>query len=160
TGATINGLTVDPRDIMTAYAMTAGTQNDHVFKTTNAGVSWTSVSATLPHVVAYSMAIDPRPSPGAPNGKLYVGTDVGVYVSSDGGTTWQRLGMGMPNVPAVDVEFDPVWEKVVVATQGRGTFQISTDVLGPKVTAVSPATPVAPGLSAVVVNFGQPIDPR
>jgi hypothetical protein len=160
TNARINGITVDPRDPKTAYVMTGGTQPDHVFKTTDAGVTWTDISATLPQVPAYAMAIDPRSSPGSPSGKLFLGTDVGVYISTDNGASWRRFGVGMPNVPAVDLQFDSVWESLAVATEGRGTFQISTSLQGPHVVSVDPATPVAPGLSAVMVRFSQPMDPR
>src|SRR5262249_7958256 len=120
TGGRINGIAVDPRDPKTAYVMTGGRQPDHVFKTTDGGLTWTSISATLPRVPAYAMAIDPRSSPASANGFLYVGTDVGVFVSSDNGATWARLGQGLPNVPVVDLQIDTVWEELVAATQGRG----------------------------------------
>jgi hypothetical protein len=156
----INGITVDPNDPKTAYVMTSGAQDNHVFKTTDAGVTWTSVSAGLPKVPAYSMAIDRRPSPGAPNGKLFLGTDVGVYVSLDGGATWAKFGQGLPNVPAVDLQFDQVWETLAIATLGRGTFEISTARFGPRVVSVIPPGPTAPGISSLFVNFNQPMDPR
>src|SRR5262249_27257571 len=82
-GVKINGIMVDPNNADVAYVMLGGkTGIAHVFKTTNAGQSWTALggsgTAKLPDVSAYSMVIDKRALPGAPNGLIYVGTDVGV----------------------------------------------------------------------------------
>jgi photosystem II stability/assembly factor-like uncharacterized protein len=165
-GAPINGLTVDPTDVKTAYAMvgigTAGpnTGQKHVFRTKDGGVTWTSVSGNLPDVPAYAMVVDSRPQPGASKGKLYVGTEVGVFVSTDGGTTWNRLGEGLPNVPVVDLQFNQDFERLVAATKGRGVFQINTDFIGPKVVSIDPGNPTFAGLSAVQITFDKPVDPR
>src|SRR5207248_10193206 len=61
--------------------------------------NWTNISLSLPAVPAYALVDDPRTTGGATNGRLYVATEVGVFASTDLGTTWQRLGQGMPNVP-------------------------------------------------------------
>ncbi|HLJ97755.1 MAG TPA: DUF4214 domain-containing protein [Gemmataceae bacterium] len=158
-GARVNGITVDPRDPKTAYVMLGGT-GGHVFQTTDGGATWNDVSGNLPNLPAYSMVIDPRALPGAPNGKIYVGTQVGVYVSVDNAATWTRAGNGMPNVPVKDLQISSDFQEVVAGTLGRGAFTLSTQVEGPRVLTVSPNTPTSPGLTSVTLAFDHPVDPR
>jgi len=116
---------------------------DHVYVTKDAGVTWEAVGAQaitaggLPKVPAYSMVIDRTPSLGAPNGKMYLATEVGVFVSLDDGANWSRFGAGMPNVPVVDLKLDTdrvnpdgsITEGLHVlaaATLGRGIYTINT----------------------------------
>jgi hypothetical protein len=158
-GAAINGIAVDPLDPNIAFVMVGGF-GGHVFRTFNAGQRWTNVSNGLPNFPAYSMVIDPRSQPGAPNGRIYVGTQVGVYVSNDEGGSWTRLGNGMPNVPVMDLQFSQNYEEIVAGTLGRGAFVISTQFTGPTVMSAAPNTPASPGLSAITVTFDHPVDPR
>jgi hypothetical protein len=55
---------------------------------------------------------------------LYVGTDIGVYFSSDAGNTWKTAGVGLPNVPVYDMAIDSVNHALIVATQGRGVWSL------------------------------------
>jgi hypothetical protein len=159
-GAPILGLTVDPRNANVAYAMVAGGGIPHVWATTDAGQKWVPISNGLPDVPAFSMAIDTQAIPGAPNGRLYVGTQVGVFVSANGGLTWSLLGQGMPHAPVVDLQFDPRHSQLTAAVQGRGVFSISTDVGGPFVTSISPGTPGSSPLTSLTVTFDKPVNPN
>jgi photosystem II stability/assembly factor-like uncharacterized protein len=158
-GATVNGITVDPRDPNTFYVMLGG-NGGHVFRTTDAGQTWTDVSSNLPNFPAYSMVIDPRAQPGAANGKIYLGTQGGVFVSVDNAQSWTRFGNGLPNVPVRDLQFSQDYEELVAGTLGRGAFMISTQFEGPRVVAISPAAPANPGLAAITLTFDHPVDPR
>ena len=53
---------------------------------------------------------------------LYVGTDVGVYVSTDGATTWQALANGLPSTFVHDLIIHPRDDIMVIATHGRGMY--------------------------------------
>jgi FG-GAP-like repeat len=162
-GQRINSVTVDPNNSAVAYITeTTAMGVGQVFVTTNDGVSWTNITGNLPAVNVNTLVTDPRPQPGsgAPIGHLYVGTDVGAYVSVDGGVHWKVLGVGLPHVPVVDLQFNRKLETLVAATQGRGAFEISTDEIGAHVVAVSPANPVNPvvtPLSSVTITFNKPI---
>jgi hypothetical protein len=159
-GARINGIAVDPNNANVAYVAVAGQGIAHVWKTTNAGVSWISLGAGLPDVPAYSLAVVDGPVPGSLVGNLYVGTQVGVYVLVGQTGTWQRLGQGLPNVPVVDLQYNPTFKTLAIATQGRGAFEISIDVSGPQVASITPSTPVSAPLTTVTVTFNKAIDPR
>jgi hypothetical protein len=162
TGFGITNLTVDPSNDHEAFATIGGfgTGKGHVFMTTNGGGNWINITSNLPDVPAYAVAYDSRVTAAAPQGKLYVGTQVGVYFSLDLGKSWNKLGQGLPNVPVVDITFDQNFERLAVATQGRGTWVINTDIHGPIAKAVNPSTPVQPPLSSVVVTFNKAVDPR
>jgi hypothetical protein len=140
--------------------MVGGGSGGHVFRTTDGGRTWADVSGGLPNFAAYSMVIDPRALPGFPNGKLYVGTQVGVYVSTDNAASWSRLGNGLPNVPVRDLQISQDYQEIVAGTLGRGAFEISIQVEGPRVVGVTPTTPTSPGLSSLIVAFDHPVDPR
>jgi len=96
----------------------------HVFKTTNAlsaSPAWQEVSppVNLPH---NALAVDP----GNPS-TVFVGTDIGVWKSTNGGSTWVHMGpaTGMPNVAVFDLKINSATNRVVAYTHGRGAFTCS-----------------------------------
>ena len=109
---------VDPADDDTAYLVASGFGAGHVFKTTDGGLSWTDLTGDLPDVPASAVALDPL----AP-GTVYVGNDVGVFVSQDGGLTWAPYADGMPSAALVtDLVVSPSDGTLRVATHGNGFF--------------------------------------
>jgi ligand-binding sensor domain-containing protein len=57
-------------------------------------------------------------------GKLVVAADTGVFVSSDNGATWSRLGTNLPDVVVSQLTIDPTGT-LVAATHGRGVWTIA-----------------------------------
>jgi hypothetical protein len=53
---------------------------------------------------------------------LFVGTDVGAYVSTDRGATWQRFMTNMPTVPVHDLQIHPRDRELIAATHGRSIY--------------------------------------
>ncbi len=55
-----------------------------------------------------------------------MGNDLGVYVSEDGGTTWEAYNKGLP-YPAnvVDMSYNYNTAKMQIGTHGNGAFQVS-----------------------------------
>ncbi len=161
----INGLTVDPRNPNTLYVMFA-TPNGRpsVFRTTNLHATtptWSTVAGGLPPAASYKMVIDSRASTGALNGRMYIGTDRGVFTSVNNGTNWTPLGAGLPSAPVVDLQFNPNLDVLAAATQGRGVFTLSTARSGPAIIGVTPANPTTDGaLTDIQVTFNTPVDPR
>jgi hypothetical protein len=56
---------------------------------------------------------------------LYVGTDVGVFSSANGGQKWRAAGSALPNVPVTDLEYRGTSNSLYAATFGRGIFMLT-----------------------------------
>jgi photosystem II stability/assembly factor-like uncharacterized protein len=97
----------------------------HVFMSTNglSGAAWTDISGDLPDVPVNTIALDEQKVKGDKIVALYVGTDVGVFESLDGGHHWRRLSKGMPNVAVFGLAIDTNGH-LVAATHGRGMFDL------------------------------------
>ena len=87
----------------------------HLYKSTDAGVTWTDVSGNLPDVPANAVLVK--------NGKIVLATDLGVLVSANGGATWSRLAANLPISTAMYLHAGPDG-KLYVATHGRGIWSI------------------------------------
>jgi hypothetical protein len=151
-----NSIAFDPTDPTggTAYAVVnafTGSGADHVFKTTNFGATWTSISNGMPDTPADSIAL-------SPDGKtLYVGTDVGVYTANNVGFMWSRFGTGMPNAQVVELELVPSLNILAAGTHGRGMWEIPLNLapIGrPIIASVSPTSAVEGGPSFVLTVTG------
>jgi len=111
-------LTVPASNPNTVYATFGGFNSGNVWRSTNNGATWGNISGNLPSAPVNSLVVHPL------NGNLlYVGTEVGVFASQDGGTTWSTSNDGPANV-AVDELF---WmgPTLIAATHGRGVFSIT-----------------------------------
>jgi FG-GAP-like repeat/FG-GAP repeat len=128
----VKGITVDPNnanELFVMYGDGGGGSTSHVFHSTNGGVNFTAVSGPWGSAQAYSMVIDRTPALGAPSGKIYLATQVGVYVSINNGASWSTLGIGMPNVPVVDLAYNANLQTLAAATLGRGIYTINTSAI-------------------------------
>ncbi len=87
----VTRVAVDPEDAMTAYVTLSGYRYDeylpHVFRTTNAGISWLDISSNLPDAPVNDIIVDTDSTE-----RLYVATDVGIFVSDSLGNIWNFLG--------------------------------------------------------------------
>lgn len=133
----INRSIIDPRSKTTAWVTLSTYTNPGVWKTTNvnnpapsgteaaAAPTWTNASGTgganpLPKVPINAIVIDPLDS-----NRVYVGTEIGVYMTADGGANWSVFGTGLPVVPTFDMEITNADPRMVrIATHGLGMFQI------------------------------------
>lgn len=102
----------------------------HVYRTTNglaATPTWTDLSGNLPDVPTSAIALDHTTTPVT----IYVGTDVGVFVSTDNGTTYNLENDGHPLATVFGLDRNPSTGQIVSATHGRGMFEvIGTGALG------------------------------
>jgi hypothetical protein len=53
---------------------------------------------------------------------LYLGSDVGAYVSTNRGASWQRFMTGLPTVPVHDLKIHPRDRELIAATHGRSIW--------------------------------------
>jgi hypothetical protein len=117
----------------------------HVFRSTNAGDTWTAIDGNLPDSPTNDVLVDPLES-----SRLYLATDVGVFTTSNLGASWSPLATGLPAVPVVDLTLDAGSRTLVAATHGRSQWKFSLWPVG--VTVGPPAPPARFALSAPVPN--------
>jgi photosystem II stability/assembly factor-like uncharacterized protein len=128
-------IAIDPATPTTVYAVFAGFNTQHVWRSNNDGLNWTPIDNGLPDVPTNSILIDPlQPQ------HLYVGNDLGVWLSQDGGASWELWSAGAPQsllVMHLGISAD---RKLRVATHGLGVWQ--TDMAYVPVGTEAPASPV------------------
>lgn len=97
----------------------------YVYKTTDYGKNWKSLSADIPRsVLSYAHCVREDP---VRKGLLYLGTENAVYVSFNDGKNWLPLQSNLPHAPAHWLVVQDHFNDLVVATYGRG-FWILDDV--------------------------------
>ncbi|HUP87336.1 MAG TPA: choice-of-anchor D domain-containing protein [Acidimicrobiales bacterium] len=135
-GQPVAGIAVDPTNTDIAVVVYQGqptglattSPTRHVFRTTDRGVTWADISGTeannrVPNLPLYSVVIDPGTNPHS----IIVSTDLGVLRSSDDGVTWQKLGLGLPNVNVTSLQIDYTVQPSLLrlGTYGRSAFELT-----------------------------------
>jgi len=98
----------------------------HLFRTTDGGATYTpfhgnGTGLDLPNIPLYIVRFDPSD---LSDQTIYVGSELGVYRTTDGGLTWARFGVGLPQVRVTDIQIASNGALVRVATYGRGVWEI------------------------------------
>ncbi len=114
---------VDRNNDEVCYVTFAGaTADKHVYKTTDGGRNWLSITSNLPNIAHNAIVI--RHS--APR-TIFVGTDLGMYSSTNDGASWVSFNTGFPNVEVNDLKYKEGPALLLAASYGRGcyTFDLS-----------------------------------
>jgi hypothetical protein len=130
-GFPVSAIAIDRSDATgkTAYITIMGFHVSHVWKTTNAGTSWTDFTQNLPDAPANTVLVD------AAAGVVYVGTDVGVFASGTATPAWTEVGPSpgplqtgyLPNVAVTALgmfNFGGT-KKLRASTYGRGMWEFT-----------------------------------
>ncbi len=127
----ISGAAFDPVDKRVAYIVYGVPGGKHIWKTTDAGETWRAIDGEgatgLPDVPVNCVAVDPNNT-----SRLYVGTDMGVFVSTDGGANWAAENTGFIGVVVESLAFntsDGV-TSLYAFTNGRGAWRVTTGAAG------------------------------
>jgi len=113
-------------DEATAYATfdrhTFGDIKPYAYKSTDYGKTWTPLPVQLSGVLGYVHVI--KEDTVDPN-LLFLGTEFGLWISTDGGQRWaQYKGSNFPAVAVRDIVVHPRQSDLVLATHGRGIWII------------------------------------
>jgi hypothetical protein len=123
-GGYVSALAFAPNDANTVYASISTFGRPHVWKSIDGGALWTNISGSgatgLPDVPALSVVVDVGDS-----SRLFVGTDLGVFTSVDGGATWAVEITGFPNVSTewLAMTGNAQSRNLFAFTHGRGAFR-------------------------------------
>lgn len=112
-------IAVHPLDAQTAWLAFSGYQEgEKVYVTTDAGTSWTNVSANLPNVPVNTIVFEQGTA-----GGVYVGTDLGVFYTDSTLGAWQPFSDGLPLMEVTELEINYATGMLRAATFGRGLWQ-------------------------------------
>ena len=101
-------------------------QNDwspYLYKTSDLGKSWTRIVKDEDVGSFVTSVIQDSQEPNL----LFLGTDVGLYISIDGGDTWSKWSNGFPSVQIRDLAIQETFGDLVLGTFGRA-FWVMDDI--------------------------------
>lgn len=125
----VSSVAFDPNDPAAVYATYSSFGGVHVWKSTDGGATWIGLDGVgrgaLPDLPVNAIAVDPE------DGRnLFLGTDLGVFVSRDGGASWLVENTGFANVITswLTVLKGPGHTRTLFAfTHGRGAWKITLE---------------------------------
>jgi len=123
----ISGLATHPLKDSTAYVLFSFAQRPKILRTTNLGQSWEDISGFgtgtvskngFPDVAIYDLFVMPN----SPN-TIWVGTEIGLFESTDNGSSWHYADNGLPSVCIWFINGSE--EEVFLGTHGRGIWSVN-----------------------------------
>ena len=105
----------------TVYVAQNGKRNDdftpYLWRTDDGGESFVDIAGGIPLGPINAIVEDPEVP-----GLVYVGTDIGVYVTWDHGATWDALVTDLPTTYVHDLDIQEREDFLVAGTHGRGVW--------------------------------------
>lgn len=140
----VSWVAFDPVDPNIAYATYSSFNSKteptdrHIYKTTDGGVTWAPLDGEgptgIPDIPVHCIVIDPTN-----RSRLYIGTDLGVFVSTDGGANWARENTGFANTPTESLSLTNA-EGIVrlfAFTHGRGAYRVRLAAFTSRITGAT-----------------------
>ena len=169
-GRYVTQVVASPANSQVAFAAFSGFSGfsdevGHLFETSNGGTTWTDISChntgncgsplttDLPNTPVNDVVVDPNDTT---NNTVYVATDVGVFVTTNGGTNWAELASLLPHVECVSLKLDNTARVLMVGTHGRGDWDLQLPGLpASALTAISPTSTAAGSTGITLTLNGQ-----
>ena len=125
----VSSVAFDPNDPNVVYATYSNFGGVHVWKSADGGATWTGIDGVgrgaLPDLPVNAIAVDPEDGR-----QLFVATDLGIFVSRDGGANWLVENTGFANVITswLAIQKGPGDARTLFAfTHGRGAWKITLE---------------------------------
>ena len=121
----INAIEISPHDKATAYIATTRYKfNDHapgLYKTTDYGKTWTKITTGIPGNAFTRVVREDAER----KDLLFAGTELGLFISWNGGKEWSPFQLNLPVAPITDLKIHQ--GDLIAATSGR-SFWILDDL--------------------------------
>ncbi|WP_353777638.1 T9SS type A sorting domain-containing protein [Winogradskyella sp. 3972H.M.0a.05] len=91
--------------------------NPHVYKSVDGGDTWSSIQGDLPDIQVNAIAVDLTN-----DDIVYAATDLGVFITINGGANWTEFNHNLPITFVQDIEYNSADQKLRIATFGRGIW--------------------------------------
>ncbi len=123
TGAWVPMIAASPHDAGTAFVVVddhrRSDMRPHVYRVDDFGNRWTSL--VTDEIKGYALSVlqdheDPN--------LLFLGTEFGLFVSTDAGASWTKFTAGVPTVSVMDMAIQQRENDLVLGTHGRSIFVI------------------------------------
>ncbi|MFC2134576.1 T9SS type A sorting domain-containing protein [Bacteroidota bacterium] len=154
-----SGIATHPTDPNTAYMMFSAAGTPKILETNDLGQTWIDITGFsgiagalnksagfnestngFPDVATFSLIVMPYDTD-----IIWVGTEIGLFISEDGGTSWNIADNGIPRVGIFQMFIQD--GQVVVSTYGRGIWTVEL----PELTNYElPSPTLSPRLNQVV----------
>jgi photosystem II stability/assembly factor-like uncharacterized protein len=121
-GNNVSDIALDPADLARVFVTRSVFPEPHLLRSVDGG-DWEAIGAGLPTIPANTVIVDPLESQ-----RVFVGTDIGAYESTDGGETFAPFMTGLPlGMVVTDFEISADPHVLVAGTYGRGTWKIALE---------------------------------
>ena len=151
----MSSIAFDPYDSQIIYVTSVAPDQtkNHLWMSTNFGASWTTIDSTasgFPGGIPVNKLVVDEVMPST----LYAGTHLGVYTSTDRGTTWTRYGSGMPLVNVTDLYLASDDSLIRAATFGRSVWELAVPAATTQTYTTSTAVPITFGTINSPITVG------
>jgi photosystem II stability/assembly factor-like uncharacterized protein len=89
----------------------------YVYRTDDFGKRWRALASK--DIRGWALALEQDP---ADKDLLFLGTELGLWISGDGGRHWWRYKHGLPTAPVAGLAVQPREHDLVIATHGRALY--------------------------------------
>ena len=112
-------IALNPENALEPYIAISGFGSSHLFKYDYMNYTWIDIGANLPDVPTSAVTIDPDYS-----SHIYVGNDLGIFVSLDDGENWYNYNDGIGDATMVmDLSISTINRTLRAVTHGNGVFE-------------------------------------
>ena len=118
----VQNIYASKHDVNVAYAVFNNHRNGdfkpYIVKTTDRGKTWTMIQSNLPERGSVQCIAEDHTN----KDLLFAGTDFNLFVSVDGGKSWNKYSTGLPIINIKDIAIQERENDLVLGTFGRGFY--------------------------------------
>ncbi|WP_444997134.1 GlyGly-CTERM sorting domain-containing protein [Aliikangiella sp. IMCC44359] len=127
TAGYVSDIAISPTNNLRAYATYSTFGVPHIWRTSDGGLTWQPIDKMgqpngLPDIPVNTVVIDPTNT-----SRVIVGTDMGIFISVDGGMNWSVDGSGFANTAVAHLEIKN--GELFAFTHGRSAYKVELSTL-------------------------------